>query len=858
MKHLLRPMGRYHGRTSEPRGGSAAAPDGRGPGDCPTLRRALRALAAILLVSAVVVVPPAAGQAVAPSDNAAPSGEPSQAPAGVQPALPGDAGTPPLAPPPEQGAEMPPGPAQAPAAPSGDNAAPGPAGAPTGSVKEVIVTKTPHYTNIEALVDGKIGSYNSFKLNDPFRIVVDVWGITQGGAAPVIAADTPQVKSVKLSQQDNKVRIVVETPDDKPLPFLVNTESDRLVVSVGGGSEEKVTSMTRPEAAKAAAKGKAVIGIDLEDLAESANLVVTTTGDVPFRKFEKKDRVTLRFAGASAEKNLLRAMDAVPMGIPIRKVVPSAVKKGIDVAVFFAPGASYTVEKRDKTVVVSFPKKPNGGKGTVVAELREKRTQAPPGPKAEPGAAPAGPAAAGAGEAGAPGAGAAAAAPEPEKRTPGWGFVTFADGGGKKYIGQRISMDFKDADLSNVFRIVAEVSNLNIVTTDDVKGKVSLRLVNVPWDQALDIVLKSKGLGAKQEGNILRIAPLKTLRDEEKARLDAQKEVEKLQATLEGVVETIPVNYGKASDMQTKVKELLSEGGKMQIDDRTNVLVVRDLRKNVDAVRALVGTLDTATPQVLIEARIVEVDTTFTRELGVQWGGLKQGMANGYFAGVSGTQEADGTFQSGLAIGADANVFANYAVNLPAAVAQGAGGGIEFGITKGLFRLDLVLTALEASGKGKVISSPKVVTIDNKEAVIEQGTQIPYSTVSASGTNIQFIDATLSLKVTPHITPEGSIIMKVEAKNDSPGATAGTTGQLAINKKKATTEVLVRDGETAVIGGILQISRNEARAAVPWFSKIPILGYLFRKDTTSSSNRELLIFISPKVLKEEPVQAKAS
>ncbi|MBK5095692.1 MAG: type IV pilus secretin family protein, partial [Deltaproteobacteria bacterium] len=197
----------------------------------------------------------------------------------------------------------------------------------------------------------------------------------------------------------------------------------------------------------------------------------------------------------------------------------------------------------------------------------------------------------------------------------------------------------------------------------------------------------------------------------------------------------------------------------------------------------------------------------------------------------------------------------NYAVNLPAAVGLGSGGGIAFGILSDSVRLDLSLSALEASGKGKVVSSPRVVTIDNKEAMIEQGTQIPYSTVSASGTNVQFVDATLSLKVTPHITPEGSVIMKLEAKNDSPGET-GASGQPAINKKKATTEVLVRDGETAVIGGILQVTRKEDQQAVPWLSKIPILGFFFKHDTTQSSNRELLIFVTPKILKTEPAQAR--
>jgi type IV pilus assembly protein PilQ len=327
---------------------------------------------------------------------------------------------------------------------------------------------------------------------------------------------------------------------------------------------------------------------------------------------------------------------------------------------------------------------------------------------------------------------------------------------------------------------------------------------------------------------------------------------------------TLPVSYTKAADLQPKIKDLLSEGGKVQIDDRTNTIVIRDLHRNVEEARALIAKLDTATPQVLIEARIVEVDTSFSRELGVQWGGSYTTSASKSKLGASGIQDSTGAFIPGAPVTAtgltpfsSTSPPPSYAVNLPAKFGLGAGGGISFGILRDNLRLDLSLSALEASNKGRVISSPKVITIDNKEATIEQGTQIPYSTVSASGTNTQFIDATLSLKVTPHITPDGGVIMKLEAKNDSQGD-VGASGQPAINKKKATTEVLVRDGETAVIGGILQISRKETESGIPWLSRIPILGYLFRSDASQSTNRELLIFITPKILKQEPAQAKAS
>ena len=705
---------------------------------------------------------------------------------------------------------------------------------PSGvKVEEVVVSKTPHYTNIEATASGEIANYNSFKLNDPFRIVVDIWGVAQGPEDSEIPAGTPQVKAVKLSQQGDKLRMVVETPEDVPLPFLVTSEGNRLVLSVGGGQEEKVTSLDRPMAEKEAMKGKAVVGIDLEDLPEASNIVVTTSGTPSHKVIEGKNNVTLVFPGSSVDKGLLREMDATRFDIPVQKVRPTAGKTGIEVAVSYAAGSTYTVQERDDAVILSFPKTDAGRKGTVVAELKERTASSPPafaGPDAEPSGG-----------------------------ITKYGFVTHEVESRKKYVGQRISLDFKDADLANVFRIIAEVSNLNIITTDEVKGRVSVRLINVPWDQALDIVLKSKALGATQEGNILRIAPLASLRAEDKARLDAKKEVEKLQASLEGVIETIPVNYSKASDLKDKITDLLSEGGKVTIDDRTNTIIIRDLRKNVEDVKALVATLDTAIPQVLIEARIVEVDTSFTREIGVQWGGSYKNDAN-TSVGITGIQDASGAFIPGQSL-TNTTPFTttpppvNYAVNLPATVGLGAGGGLSFGILRDNLRLDLSLSALEASGKGKVVSSPKVVTIDNKEAMIEQGTQIPYSTVSASGTNTQFVDATLSLKVTPHITPEGSIIMKLEAKNDSQGQT-GANGQPAINKKKATTEVLVRDGETAVIGGILQVTRKKDQSAVPWFSKIPILGYLFKYDATQAQNQELLIFITPKILKTESAQAR--
>jgi len=741
------------------------------------------------------------------------------------------------------------------AEPSGPDAAQ-PAGAPGARIREVTVSKSPYNTTIQASVDGAIENYNSFKLNDPFRIVVDVWGVAQGTAASEIPVGTPQVKVVKISTVDRKLRMVVETPGDRPMPFVVSAEKGVLVLSVGGGAEEKIASTERLQDGKAPAKGPAVVGIDLEDLPDASNVVIATAGDPPYQVSKEAGGVTLVFKGAVAEKGLLRRIDARKFGIPVKAIAPSGGKKGVTVAVAFAPGSPYTVEKRNGSVVVAFPKGATEGKADLVA--RAAPGSVPPVAKADEEPEPMD----------------AKAEPASLQGSQSWGFLTGSSDVGRKYRGQRISMDFKDADLTNVFRIIAEVSNLNIITADDVKGKVSLRLVNVPWDQALDVVLRSKSLGATQEGNVLRIAPLSSLRKEEQDRFDAQKQVDQsrqeslnraaeVKATQEAVFDTIPVSYSKASELLAKIKPLTSKFGRLDSDDRTNMLIIRDLPQNIAEVKAMVATLDTATPQVLIEARIVEVETTFARELGIQWGGAYRDGSSTKF-GMTGAQGVTGASNPGAPIdAATTNPFTasnpppSYAVNLPAAIGLGTGGGIAFGILRDNLRLDLALTALESSGNAKIVSSPKVVTVDNKEATIEQGTQIPYSTVSASGTNTQFVDATLRLKVTPHITPDGRVSMKVEAQNDSPGETT-PTGQLAINKKKATTEVLIQDGETAVIGGIMQVARSEGQSGLPWLSKIPVLGYLFRKDTNTARNRELLIFITPKILKQEPVQAKAS
>ena len=428
-----------------------------------------------------------------------------------------------------------------------------------------------------------------------------------------------------------------------------------------------------------------------------------------------------------------------------------------------------------------------------------------------------------------------------------------AQPGSKGYKGKRISLDFKDADIHNLLRLISEVSKLNVITSDDVKGKVTVTLRNVPWDEALDLILQTKGLAVKQTGNILRIAPVDVFQREaenEYAKKKAQRNLEPLYVRL------IPVNYGIASDIVSQVKDVLSERGTVSVDQRTNVIIVKDMQENVLKAESLIRNLDTQTPQVLIESRIVEANTTFIRDVGVQWGGnLSFSPANGNSTGLAWPNVVS------LAGGSDdartinpysgtANP-AGFAVNLPAPVGAGSGGsiGLILGNASGTANLNLRLSAMESTGDVKILSAPRITTLDNKEAKIGAGTSIPISTVSAAGVNTTFVEAKLELSVTPHVTQDGSILMKIlTTKNEPDFSRTGAQGDPTILKKEATTEVLVKDGDTTVIGGIYTRKSSEEYAKVPWLANIPVIGWLFKKKKVSDERAELLIFITPRII----------
>jgi type IV pilus assembly protein PilQ len=419
----------------------------------------------------------------------------------------------------------------------------------------------------------------------------------------------------------------------------------------------------------------------------------------------------------------------------------------------------------------------------------------------------------------------------------------------EKYSGEPISLKFKDADLRDVVLYLAEFANLNVVFDPDVRGTVTCDLTLLPWDQALDIVLRYNRMGKTIEGNVLRIAPIGILTREDED-LRKLKESKELAGPLQ--VKTITLSYSKAKDIAGLLKSKISTRGEIVIDDRTNTLIISEVRDKLDLLEKLISVLDTPTPQVSIEARIIEASSTFIRNLGIQWG--YQGIVDPFYGNQTSLKFphkilADGALiPQGEVTKGISGPLGGYAVNLPAPAFNTAV-GFSFANILDTFRLDVALSAMETSGSGRIISSPKVTTQNNQPAEIIQGRQIPVQTVANFTVTTRYVNAALELKATPQITAEGTIIMLVELQNNAADFANLVNGIPPITTQSAKTTVMVPDGGTTVIGGIYRTEDSVTRDSVPFLSKIPILGNLFRSFARTKQNRELLIFITPRIIK---------
>ena len=447
---------------------------------------------------------------------------------------------------------------------------------------------------------------------------------------------------------------------------------------------------------------------------------------------------------------------------------------------------------------------------------------------------------------------AAPPAQQPPSSPPAQVSQTVPGSGGKQYTGAPVSFDFEDADLRSVLRTFAEVSGLNIIIDPQIQGRVNVVLNEIPWDQALDEILRANKLGYTVNGTIVRVAPISVLTDEQKERA-ALAQQQALAGELR--VQTFALSYAKADALSPLlVRSALSQRGQIQTDSRTNTLIITDLPDRLQTAEQLIRTLDQPEPQVEVEARIVQTTRDFARAIGVQWGlngrvnqqiGNTTGLTfpnNGSLSGRVGTQGPTDPR------GVSSNDQASTVVNLSAAGAVNAI-GLALGSVNGAFNLDIALTALENSGKGRILSTPRLTTQNNQEAEVTQGIQIPIQTVANNTVSVQFKDAALTLKVTPQITAANTVIMNVTIENATPDFSRQVNGIPPIDTQRALTRVQVNDGATTVIGGIFVSQEQSTNDRTPVLHRIPLLGWLFRRDTLTDTSRELLIFITPRILR---------
>jgi type IV pilus assembly protein PilQ len=710
---------------------------------------------------------------------------------------------------------------------------------------------------------------------DKIRFVLDLR--EEGNPEPLVESiDTDVVVLAGVLPERDDLPDAIEAPETPqepdaqadPVPALEMAnaadtlqESDAEPVPMGG-PEVPLT------VAQAEVKPVRVTGIDFEQTDSTSDVVISADGPVPFDVQEKEDAIVVVLPGAQVPEHLQRLIDTKAFPSAILAVQPEQVGAGATGKVTFTirlrEKRPYNVleEQGGVRVSVLLPETPPAipllpppalpeTEGLATAEPEptvepDPVAEAEPSVEPEPAEEPM--------EVKAPERPAPRPAP-PVKPARKVSLPSKTQLQPKNYRGQKISLDFKDADIQNVLRLIAEVSNKNIVISEAVKGKVTIRLLNVPWDMALDVILKTYALEKEELGpNILRVAPYSQLKKEREDALRAEEALEKVEA-LETRV--IPVNYAKAKDLKSMLGDLRSkrQDASILVDARTNALILRDLPVHISDMVALIRSLDTPTPQVLIEAKIVELDVNFEQELGIQWGTLYQaGPATGNPTGLNfpNTASVGGVVDN--VTGEVVPGITNPAVNLPAAVDSSAGGALGFSLASitNSFQLEAQLSALEKRNHARVLSSPRVATLSNQEARINQGQEVPYQTTSDEGTKTEFKEAVLQLSVTPQITFDRSIIMNILVTNDTP--IRDPTVGFIIGTKEARTTVLVKDGDTAVIGGIYTNNDAETLGGVPYLMDLPVAGSLFKKKGETNRRTELIIFITPRIIPSELIQ----
>ena len=664
-------------------------------------------------------------------------------------------------------------------------------------------------TEIRVMFNGLPPQPQAYQLEQPSRLILDFDKAQQSLKQTSIPVSTSEASSIEVAADDQRSRVIVNLKDAGA--FTTRIEGNTFVLKI---NSVRPSATNTPTVARQPQQGVSNIGFQRGKDGEGLVVIDLLGGNTPVDVQQQGSKIVVRTMGNKIPAHLARRLNTNDFATPVASVDAYNDKGNGVITIQSAGSYEYMAYQAENKLTISLKR--------------------------------------------------------PEDKSP-------AKAKAQTYTGNKISLDFQDIEVRRVLQLLADFTGINMVAADTVQGNITLRLKDVPWDQALDIVLKTKNLDKRRNGNVIWIAPVSELikAEEEEAKAIAQSvKLAPLQT------EYIRLSYAKAADIEklitqgknssnnnnssgmanndTLVDGLLSPRGTLSTDPRTNTVIINDTSQKIDQIRKMVDLLDVSVKQVMIEARIVSASTDFSKEMGVKWGVLSQGVTNNRNLLVGGS---DTTLWNLREPEKDSDLGGyKYTIERPdnlnvdlGAVTPGAS-RIAFGlISLSDFMLDLELSAVQADGYGEVISTPKVMTADKQSAKIEAGTQIPYTSSSGSGANAvpktEFINATLSLDVTPSITPEGKVMMKLNITKDSPGP-ATPTGQLTINKNAIDTNVLVDNGETVVLGGIFEETSNNSQTKVPFLGDIPYLGKLFRRDSKTENKRELLIFVTPRIVND--------
>ncbi|KYG11044.1 pilus assembly protein PilQ [Sorangium cellulosum] len=709
------------------------------------------------------------------------------------------------------------------------------------------------------------------------RILVDLEGAEAAGAPGAITDGNAIVAGVMTqgfgAAAQRTTRVLVQLA--RPAAYRIRAEQGALVIELAAADATAPMTARAPASREAAAPARepaTITDVRFEHQATVDRVIIELSSIPSYRESTgRAGRRVIELSGARLPDALQRKLDVGAFGGPVRAI--SAFRRNSDgskvvVEVEQAEGAAGALAREGNALVLSVAKgalpSTLSGIGADGGAARRTRTVAredllgDAAPRVETSFE---------GADGGVGAepGFAGRSPHHQESSQeslvepdqAGAFTPALAGQQRRFTGRRIDLDLKDADIHNVLRLISDVGRVNIVTADNVSGTVTIRMRNVPWDQALETVLQAKGLGVVRQGNMIRVAPIADLNKERELAI-ARRKSELQLAPIE--TRLIPINYADAKDLQDRAKDMLSPRGSLAVDERTNVLIARDVAGNLNQIEELVRSLDTQTPQVLIEARVVEATSRYVRDIGIQWGGdgtfsaatgNPTGLVFPSAIGLAGGATDTNTPTGGLSPFSNTVSNPNFAVNLPAVVGAGQGGALGFtlGSINNTVNLGVRLSAAEASGMLRIISSPRILTLDNREARISQGTLIPFSQISAQGVQTTFQEAKLQLLVKPHVTSDGSVAMHVKINRDEPDFNqTSARGDPTILKREAETDLLIMDGHTAVIGGIFTRNTGRNLDQVPFFGDIPVLGLLFQRRRASDTRSELVIFLTPRIV----------